>query len=906
LNRINTFIIIFLSAALTFLVIYLWVSDYLEKELETITAPLKIEAYRIDRYPLPDADIYLNQKFIGKTDDNGFFYKDIILTVGKSYTLIVEKERDGYVYGPWETHFKVEEEGKKRREKRKTVEDGIPSLEGEFDVLTELERAQLGRASLYEKYHFLAIVDGYMYYTIKVYGKGGTDISDATVIVDGKYEGITDTKGIFVVQYSGEDRRRENIQILKEGEHVWMNDVDIQPDLLFPIELNKMLLIDLYTYTEIYDVIEGIRGSKVYLGDSYKGKTRKNGRFSFKYVNEEGVDGYLELTILYPSGFYPDKMVKTYLIQEDLPRLSGITFSYPKKAVAPKISVLPLTVGTKGDYLLLKRAQDLKTRIEDYLSLGGIFTSVSSTKIEELFKGFDLEIGKKDTKWSEIPLIKKEVDGIIFGKLNRAGNTIEIELYGIDYTGELISEIKERVSLRELQSVPENFVDAFKKNFPFEGNITAVSNKIYINLGKRHGIDQTNKFYSFYDYYDDIKKDYAKKRVAKLKIVDAGEMLSACELESIREGYLLEAGVKVKRHREPAEELKEVPVTIVVVSNRKPVENANIYLDDNWRGQTDEKGRLQLTLAESVNADVLVYKDGYVPGRVALNVREDATTFTVHLKQGKTSFSIDSEPQGALLFIDSEYKGITPIIQSPLIIPYGYHLIELELKGYKEFKKYIKFDKRKLSFTGSELIHFYRDYYQDAEDEYANGNINKAIAVLRSIPQNHPDYSKAMEFLGYIYLNDVKDYNLSLAYYNRVLDLKNSTYTEGQSIISFYNMGQAYYNEAEGQFYSNKSLSQENYKKAIVALNAVRDNKSRLPLTKRSRVYQDVLFYLSVSYQKLYYLTGQREYLSSASFSWIDYFDFFNNDFLTENYFKDQHSVAESYRNEVKRLKGEE
>ena len=70
-------------------------------------------------------------------------------------------------------------------------------------------------------------------------------------------------------------------------------------------------------------------------------------------------------------------------------------------------------------------------------------------------------------------------------------------------------------------------------------------------------------------------------------------------------------------------------------------------------------------------------------------------------------------------------------------------------------------------------------------------------------------------------------------------------------------------------------------------------------------MYQDTLFYLAVSYQRLYYLTSKGEYLSRAHFSWLDYFDFFNRDLLKNEYFRKQYSVADSYRKEASRLKSE-
>jgi len=901
LNRLNTFIILFFSFALTGLIVYLFITGQFEKEIVTITAPLKIEAYRIDRFPLPDADIYLNQKFIGKTDDRGFFQTNVDLNVGESYTLIIERENDGYEYGPWETHFKVAEEEQRTKKKEKKTEEQTPTLEGEFDILTELERAELGRASLYEKYHFLAIIDGHMYYTLEVHRKEDSPVEDASVIINGTYMGKTDRSGRFTVQYSGHEKRKERIQVSKEGEHTWKKSIEIYPDAVVQAALDKMIPVEVYTVTENYNVVRGIEGARIFIDDQYMGISRSDGRVSFNYENENGVDGDLQLIILFPSNYYPDKIVRSYNIQRKLPLLQDYVFSYTKIPVSPNVTVFPLKISAGDDPLLKRQADGVRTRIIDYLTSDGVFSYISNKTVFSSMREEGLNIAKKGVNWSNVPAIKEKVDGVVFGSLGRTGTLFELYVCGIDYTGEVISEKNKLVTLREVQSVIEDFTASFRKNFPFEGNISSIGKRIYINLGKRQGVVRKNKFYSYYDYFDRIKGGYSKKRVAKLIAVDTGETISACTLETINEGYLLEAGVRVKRYREPIQKLKEIPVTIVVTSKKSPVLNANVYLDDRWRGQTDENGEFQISLAESLDVDILVYKEGYMPAKVSFKVRENRGEVVVELKRGKTVFTVDSVPREALLFIDNEFKGKTPIIKKPIHVPYGYHLVELKNEGYKEYKKYLSFGEKRLSFTGDEVIHLYKDYYAAAEAEYKEGNIHEAIITLQSVPPDHPDFGKAGEFLAFIYLNDLKDNEQSLYYYNRAIEVLN----DELSVISYYNMGQAYYNIAEKLFYTDPGKAEDNYKNAISAFNVIREKKNRLSANRRKNVYLNTLFYLSVSYQKLYYMTNQNEYLTKASYSWADYFDFFDKELMNQQHYREQYAVAVSYRDEVKRLRGE-
>jgi hypothetical protein len=534
-------------------VVYIYVREKIGREPDTILAPLTIEVYRVDRFRLPKADIYLNRRFLGRTDENGIFQVNLPFKVDETYTLRVEKDNDGYEYGPWETRFKVEEDKRQKPRERDTEEEPIPALEGEFDILTELERAQLGKASISEKYHFLAILDGSMHYTIEVVGMQMNPARNATVIVNGKEEGETNYRGLFEVHYSGEDQRIEKIKILKEGEHIWMDNVNIYPDAKIKVELNNMLLVDLFSYTEYYDSIKGIAEAEVFIKGNLMGQTDEDGLCSFRYENEQGVDGKLELIIQYPEGIVPDRITRSFSIKSNLPKLSVVDFAYSIDPVSPDIVIFPFIIEDKTDYQLVKMAEDLKTKLEDYLSLSEIFNLVSYNNAYVLFREFNIDI-RMDNGWKEIPLIKDEVDAVIYGEIGGSYNVYDIVLTAKSYTGETILELNKIVPLRKLQSVAENFSYDLKRYFPVEGNVTSIDRLVYINLGSRFGLKDNNKFYCFYNYFDEKRKDYAKNNIAKLRIVDIDEDFSALELESITEGFLLEKGMKVKRYREPETE----------------------------------------------------------------------------------------------------------------------------------------------------------------------------------------------------------------------------------------------------------------------------------------------------------------------------------------------------------------
>jgi tetratricopeptide (TPR) repeat protein len=301
-----------------------------------------------------------------------------------------------------------------------------------------------------------------------------------------------------------------------------------------------------------------------------------------------------------------------------------------------------------------------------------------------------------------------------------------------------------------------------------------------------------------------------------------------------------------------------------------------------------------------------VYKEGFIPAERELEVQEKTKrTIRVELTRGYASFTIDSEPSGADVYLDGEHLGKTPLLSSPVSVPYGFHLVELKMEGYKSFREYLKFDSPRVALDGSGKVTLHLDLFARAEQSYRRDRVQATMDTLEKIGPEHPDHLRALEFLGYIHLNDLKDYREAVGYYDQVLDIPGSGYREDRSVISYYNGGQAHYLLAESLFYTEPARSRVHYVTAAGIFQMVRERRSRIPVSQRGRVHQDSLFYLAVSWQKLYYLEKQEEYLRKARYAWRDYFDFFRPGYLRDPYFENQRSIAESYRAEVERLRSE-
>jgi hypothetical protein len=644
-----------------------------------------------------------------------------------------------------------------------------------------------------------------------------------------------------------------------------------------------------------------VENAEVYLGEAYKGKTDDDGLFSFTYRNDDGVDGPLDIVIRNPAGYLPTILKKTFFITSDLPKLSFTSFAYRKNVQFPKIAVMPFAAQDSKDYFIKRQAEELRRKIEDYLRSEASFEIANRRTVARLFRQFNIDYWRKGAQWKDIPPIKKELDAYIYGTVGQKDQKLHVSILCVDYLGDRIVEIDRMVSQRELQSLSENIVNEIKESFPVEGNIISVQKDILINIGKMHGVNTENLFYGFTDFYDDSKKTYSKKRVVKLEVTEAAQTTAKVNLIDINEGYLLEPGVKAKRYVKSAVEEEDVALSIVVTSKRKPISEANVYIDDNWFGQTDDEGKLSVVVKANINIEFLVYKEGYVPGELSARFTEETAKLEFDLTQGKTQFLIDSDPGGALVFIDGEFKGVTPMDDQPIEVPYGFHLLELELAGYKKHRKYLNFNEKKMYLTGEERVELFLDTISRAEDAYETGNVENALDILEKIPQEHPDYREAMEFAGFIYLKEIKDYSRSIEFYRKSIEGPDGEIREAKNLFSYYNLAQAYYNEAEIYFAVNPAKAQYNYLQAVENFETVKSKRSRFPEKER----QNILFYLSVCYQKLYYITMSMEYLTRAYYSWNDYFDFFPKRLMKDREFEQQYYIAKSYREEAERLKGE-
>ena len=112
-----------------------------------------------------------------------------------------------------------------------------------------------------------------------------------------------------------------------------------------------------------------------------------------------------------------------------------------------------------------------------------------------------------------------------------------------------------------------------------------------------------------------------------------------------------------------------------------------------------------------------VTKPGYNPTITEVYVEEGKMSKMNIVLDDVLQVSVGSNPSGAQLFIDGEYKQLTPF--SANITP-GNHLVELKHNGYKTYKENVLFDKNNPTHY-AKLKNTMNNYYFQANCQYGLG-----------------------------------------------------------------------------------------------------------------------------------------------------------------------------------------
>ncbi|MFZ3089842.1 MAG: PEGA domain-containing protein [Nitrospirota bacterium] len=805
---------------------------------------LAIEAMSAsDGMSLSQAKIILDNKEEGETDSSGKFNGQIIRKPGTEVELVIKKDAKGYRYEPWKKAFIIR----------------LPKDSAAVD-----------------KYEFIAELSGGKYITITAKEKD-SPISSAQIMIDKKKAGVTNDKGIYEHTYTGAFSKEAVISASKAGYVTGESRVKIEPGAEVVVNLTKYINLNITAQTEDYGVVSGIAGIDVYINGKPQGKTNKKGEFVYDYKGEPNKKVTVELKA---ADYIPYSWKKDVVLKDS----STLTrYFYPVSPKPIKVGIYKFASNLYADNEVKEIISRVHTSLSDSLFDNKAFKEVPTNVLIDEVKKNKLSLDKMTGKgWANTNL-KKLIDMIIVGSIGKddKGYTVETKVY--TSKGKiLLSVIKQVKGLRDIDSAARDLASEIAERFPFEGTVVAVEDDgLKINLGKAGGyrLSRGMEFDVQAAKFDNEGKITGVNNigVVELKKIDAASSLAA----PVNVKGKAAIGDKVVRKLyEYTEAGDKVFFTVAVKGGRtgavKDLSGVNIYLESLWMGATEKDGRFDIPVKLGRRYSLILYKHGYqqVKDKVSLDKNKEVKEF--QMTPNTAAFKAESSPSGAEVSVDGEPLGKTPFTDGKPV-ELGFHTIKVSVgQDYRDWEDVVEFDKEVIDKTGESKIVLHKDYLRLGDEEYKKGAVDKAIALYSSTEKGHPDYSVARHRLAQIYLDDKGDYENAMREFENVLSLpENQQLIYKRFAVTFTNLGHAYYLKANDLIRTDRNEAARYFQKAIDNLQTARQNTRFFPNDNYDEGLHDTIYYLALSYHKLYLLSKRDTFLRNANWAWRDYFDFF-------------------------------
>jgi hypothetical protein len=791
----------------------------------------------LDGRPVKDAEVVVDGVAEGRTDAKGVFTKSFARLPESVVRLAVKKEGDKFRAKAWEKTFAV------KRGKR-----GEPGEAYSFTV--ELQR-----------------------YVVVAVSHEGRPVAGAEVSIEGKPAGATSERGELEYSFEKWPKAGLRVAVKKDG----FGDASLvhrgESGDRIAVSLYNSAAVTVEALEERNGVGRPIEGASVAIGGNEVGKTGRNGIFVYRHKGKVGETVPVRISA---EGHLPSAASRSVTLAGN----RKIRHYFQSTAgERPRAAFLGFAQNTRGEDI-----DDVVKRVEsafvEELFGAKAFQQVPTATARDLIKRSKLSYEKLQTKgWRGTPLAEA-VDVIVFGSVARGeGDSFVIEVSFFTPDGKLAmsqaviaaSSGSWRVG-RAVNELVANAVSAY----PVAGVVTAVNGEnVQINVGR--------------DQFPVNRED-----LFLVQSVKRGE-------DGSISGYTDGGTVKVRRARDDhsetqAEALRGEPrpgdrvvrldvarraegadrVVIAVKGGRSgeeaPLQGANVYVDQRWVGTTNRRGEVGVPLRPGRKYQVMVYRHGYEQGTAAIEPAKSGERLDFALKSFTSDFTVESEPSGAMVQVDDNRIGTTPITK-PHPVTLGFRSVRIDAGGdWRAWEEVIEFRRQE----ESRKVILHRDYLKLADRAENARQFDEAIRLYTAAPKEHPDYAELRHRLGQLYLDDKRDYDRAIAELEAVQAIPEvDELVLKQYAVVYTNLGKAYYAKGEALLRGNRNDALQYFAKAVKALDRARENTRFFPNERHDEAVHDTYYYRALAYHNLYQVTKREALLPNVELAWNEYIDFF-------------------------------
>jgi hypothetical protein len=639
------------------------------------------------------------------------------------------------------------------------------------------------------------------------------------------------------------------------------------------IDLDRGQAMEVFALQKSYKAIRGLHDVSIKMGNRELGRTDSFGYFAHNFP-QKPADG-TTITLEAP-GQLPARVSQNLSSHGPWTIVQGFSSRTPSRA---RLLLLPLRIQNSGSEspdvnAITSWDRVIQEGIRQNLINQPPFMEADGERVSQVLDRNGLSLQQVARQGWNQPDLVAEFEWALRPTLI-LGPASSLELSLINADGRVIGASLQRLTIRPDAKVMRAMFQQASRELsswlPFEGSIVEMEKDGFrINLSQQNGhtlkVGETLRLHGLLD------ESAGWTDIGSAQITGFGEGFSRVRITELKPRATASVGQIVVLQRQP--EGGDQYITITDAADKRPLAQANLYLQDRWIGTTDRQGIARLSrFAASRRGVLTAVRTGYRPHQDDF-IWTEGQDKAIALQRSSIPIRIETEPGNAQIKLNGRLIGRSPLYQS-IDLPGPTAQIEIILnEEYKPVSQVVSFDEEGLDWSGPRAVHLEKDLRREARLLIQAGRLNEAINLLETLPQSHPDYLLVQHELGDIHLNQSQDPIRAAAAFHRVTSRPEvANFTDKRFIGTHINEAIAIYHIGEKLRDTDQAAAISSWKKARDMFDLCESQLRFIPDEQYTQAVHSLSYYRALSLHRIWGLTQRGEDLQNAHDSWKKYIE---------------------------------
>ncbi len=643
------------------------------------------------------------------------------------------------------------------------------------------------------------------------------------------------------------------------------------------IDLIRGQSLEIFAVQKNYRSIRGLKSVGVKLAGKEIGQTDAFGYLSYSMPQKpaESIAVTMEAT-----GYLPSSITQTV---SNLGPWTLVQSFSGKEAPRARLLLLPLKIQNSGSEspqpnIIMSWDKIIQDGIRQNLMSQAPFMEADWERISLILErnGLSLQqLGRQG--WNQADLTS-EFEWALRPTLI-LGPSAALELSLINANGQIQGASLQRLTikpdsqaLRALLAVASRDISSF---MPFEGSLVEAEKEGFrINLSQQSGhalkVGETLRLHGLMAEFPNTHSGWTD--IGSARVTELGDSFARIRVQELKPRSTASIGQIVVLNR--SMEAGDKYITVIDQADKRPLAQANLFLQDQWIGTTDRQGIARIGSSAAGRRGVLsVVRSGY-------RILQDDFSWvegkdkSLALQRSSIPLRIETDPSNAQIKLNGRLIGRSPLYQS-IDLPGPTAQIEIILnEEYKPLNQIISFDEEGLDWSGARAVHLEKDLRREAKQLIQVGRLSEAIHLLEALPESHPDFLIVQHELGDIYLNQSQDPIKAAAAFHRVTSRPEvAQFVDKRFIGTYINEAIAIYHIGEKMKGSDQAAALSSWQQTKDMLDRCEDQLRFIPDEQYTQAVHSLSYYRALSLHRIWGLTQKTEDLRNAHNSWKKYIE---------------------------------